>query len=230
MKKIIQIPKKIVIALISTFVIAIFIVISSLAYMGPSVALAQAATATSSVVVSLTVDAGIAISANSATAAMSRNLSMTNMSAVASSTWVVTTNNVTGYALTLKASSTPAMKNATSSIEDFATTTKALWNTTNVPAGTAKFGFSAYSATSTDVSGIGAWGTGSDCQSSSHVPSTTLLYSGFMTSTSTTVATRSATTTFAGSTIVVCYAVQQNAFYVPSGAYTATITATAITI
>ncbi len=205
-----------------SFIILFFTIFTAF---DPSTVVAQTYSTSTSVVVTLNVTAGIAIT-DSANVTMSRNLSMTNMTAIASSTWTVTTNNITGYNLTVKASTAPAMQqNATTTVADFATTTTALWST--VPSGAAQFGFSAYG---TDVTDSGSWGTGTDCQSAAHIPSTTLKYSGFMTSTSTVVATRSATTTFAGSATTVCYAVEQKAFYIPSGTYTATITATAVTI
>jgi hypothetical protein len=53
-----------------------------------------------------------------------------------------------------------------------------------------------------------------------------LKYKGFTTSPFT-VASRAATTTFAGSATTVCYAAEQNNFFIPSGTYQATIVATA---
>ena len=155
---------------------------------------------------------------------MSRNLSMVNMTAVASSTWTVTTNNITGYNLTVKASTAPAMQqNATTTVADYTLVTPSTWS---VSAGAAAFGFSAYGPDTNTTT----WGSAGTCQASANVPSA-LKYLGFTTSTSTpVVATRAATTTFAGSATTVCFAVEQNAFYIPSGTYTATITATAVTI
>ncbi len=226
MKNIIYIPKKLAALLLSLLVITTIIFVNSLAYMGPSVALAQAAT--DSVVVTLNVTAGIAID-SPADVAMSRALSMTNMTAIGTSTWTVTTNNITGYSLTIKATSSPAMQqNSTTTIADYQTAAPNTWAVTS---GNAKFGFSAYG---TDVTTVptNPWGSGSSCAPvSAHVPSTTLKYLGFTTSTSSPeIARRSATTTFAGSATTVCFAVEQNGFYIPSGAYSATITATAVTI
>lgn len=179
------------------------------------------------VIVTLDVTAGISID-SPIDISMSRNLGVVADTAVASSTWTVRTNNATGYNLTVKASTTPAMQqNSTTTIADFPTGTPAAWNGTTVPSGTAKFGFSAYGD---DVS-TGVWGSGADCQSSSHVPSATLNYLGFTTNESSpVVANRTSTTTPSGNTTTVCYAVQQNGFYIPSGTYTAIITATAVTI
>jgi len=210
---------------LSASIVAVYLFVTFLTDSGKNVVFAKISTS-SAVTVTLNVDAGISISADASTADFSRHLSLANMTAVASSTWTVTTNNITGYNLTVKASTAPAMQqNATTTVDDFATTSTALWST--VPSGAAQFGFSAYGD---DVASGGTWGSGTDCQSTAHVPSTTLKYSGFMISTSTVVATRSATTTYSGSATTVCYAVEQKAFYVPSGTYTATITATAITI
>ena len=177
-----------------------------------------------SLVVTLNVTAGIAIDSPS-DISMSRHLSLSNMTAIASSTWTVSTNNVTGYSLTIKASTAPAMQqNATTTVADYTVGTPSLWS---VSAGTAMFGFSAYG---TDVNTTN-WGTDSSCQSTDHVPSTSLKYSGFTTSTSSPiVATRTSTTSYSGVPTTVCFAVEQDAFYIPSGTYTATITATAVTI
>jgi hypothetical protein len=178
-----------------------------------------------SVVVTLDVTAGIAINSPS-DVSMSRPLSMTNMTAIGTSTWNVVTNNAAGYNLTVKADTSPAMQqNATTTIADYDTGTPTLWS---VSAGTAKFGFSAFGPDTSDVT----WGTGETCSGGAgHDPSSSLKYLGFTTSTSSlAIATRSSTTTFAGSATTVCFAVEQNNFYIPSGQYKATITATAVTI
>ncbi len=178
-----------------------------------------------SVLITLTVDAGISITSPSDTS-MSRSIGVAADTAVASTTWTVRTNNITGYNLTLKATSSPAMKNNASStvyVSDFSTTTPTTWS---VPSASSSFGFSAYG---TDVNTT-TWGTGGDCQASAHTPSATLKYSAFTTSTSSVVATRAYTTPYAGIATVVCYAVGQNTYYIPSGTYTATIVATAVTI
>jgi len=173
--------------------------------------------------VTLNVDAGISID-SPGNITMSRNLSVINMTAVAESTWTVTTNNITGYNLTIKADTYPAMQqNATTTIADYPTGTPTTWSVING----ANFGFSAYG---TDVNTT-TWGEGSSCSTSTHNPSPTLKYLGFTTSTSSpVVATRNATTTFAGSATTICYAVEQDNFFIPSGSYTATITATAVMI
>lgn len=203
------------------FVLSLIISILSLTsalYLGSNIVFA--ATASDSVVVTLTVDAGIAIS-DSADTSLSPNISMANNSAIGESTWTVTTNNLTGYSLTVRASTNPAMKNASSSISD-ATTTASTWS---VASGTAQFGFSAHGS---DVV-TATWGTDSSCGSAG-APSASLKYSGFTTSESSTVATSNTTTGYAGTATTVCYAAEQKAYFIPSGVYTATVTATAVTI
>ncbi|MDD4804261.1 MAG: hypothetical protein PHN69_03730 [Candidatus Pacebacteria bacterium] len=181
-----------------------------------------------SVVVTLDVIAGIAIDSPS-DVSMSRPLSMTNMTAIGTSTWNVVTNNAAGYNLTVKADTSPAMQQnvgTTTTIADYNTGIPTLWS---VSAGTAKFGFSAFGPDTSDVT----WGTGETCSGEEvNDPSSSLKYLGFTTSSTSSfaIATRSSTTTFAGSATTICFAVEQNGFYIPSGQYTATITATAVTI
>ena len=180
----------------------------------------------SSIVVTLNVTAGISITSPS-NITMSQTLGVTANTAVGTSTWNVKTNDVSGYNLTLKASTAPAMQNASSSVADYAIGAPTPWSVVN----SAKFGFSAYG---TDVN-PGTWGTvgAANCSAvgTAHVPSGTLNYLGFTTSTSSpVVATRAATTTTSGVDTTVCFAVEQNNVYIPSGTYTATITATAVTL
>jgi hypothetical protein len=193
-----------------------------LAYFGPSTVFATPAT--DSVKVTLNVDAGIAID-SPLDVDMSRHLSMSADTAVGSSTWTVTTNNVTGYNLTVKANTAPAMQqSATTSVADYQTSSPNTWS---VSAGSAAFGFSAF-GTNVNTS---TWGSDTSCASSAHVPSTNLKYLGFTTSDSATVVANSvSTTTYSGSATTVCLAVQQNQFFIPSGTYSATITATAVLI
>lgn len=181
---------------------------------------AIALSATDTVVITLTVDAGISIT-DAPNRSMSQSLGVAADTAVASSTWNVKTNNALGYALSVRASTTPAMQSGSNSITDYQTGSPNTWSVTN----DARFGYSAYG---TDVS-TGTWGTGSNCQAAAHVPSASLNYKGF-TTTNFQIATRSATTTTAGIDTTVCYAVEQDTFYIPSGTYTATIIATATTL
>lgn len=180
------------------------------------------ATSTSDVVViTLNVDEGISIS-SPPDSSMSPNLGVSSDVSLGSTVWNVKTNDGLGYFLNLKASTAPAMQqNSTSTINDYQTGAPNAWNATS---SNAYFGYSAYG---TDTS-TATWGSGATCGSGSTIPAT-MKYKGFTTGTSTTnVASRSATTTTTGVNTTVCYAAQQNGFYVPSGTYTATITATAV--
>lgn len=189
--------------------------------------LATAATASDDVVVTLNVSAGISIT-SPADATMSTTIGISTTKAIATTTWNVKTNNVAGYTLALKSatSSTPAMKQDTDNTKVIAdntagAVTPALWS---VGANTAEFGYSGYG---TDVS-TGTYGTDSNCGATS-TPSTALKYTSLRT-TDRTLASRSSTTTPSGIDTVVCYGVEQGtSFYIASGAYTATVTATATT-
>jgi len=179
---------------------------------------------TDSVVITLNVTAGISID-SPADSSMSTPLTVTQNTAVGTTTWNVKTNNNLGYTMALSASTDPAMQqSATATIEDFIKGTPMTW------AATTSHAYFGYSAFGTDTS-TGTWGTGSVCSAAGpHLISTTLKYRGFATTTGTTVDTRSSTTTPTGINTTVCYAVEQNNFYVPSGTYTATITATALAL
>jgi hypothetical protein len=179
-----------------------------------------AATATDSVVVTLTVNAEISITSPADTS-MSQSLGVTNNTAIATTTWNVKTNSSSGYALYVKATSSPAMNSGSNSIPNYQTGAPDTWTVTSATA----FGYSAFG---TDTP-TGTWGTGSSCGASAHVPSASLKYKGFTTS-DFSVATRSSTTTTTGVDTTVCYAVEQDTFYIPSGTYIATIVATAATL
>mgnify|MGYP006919678208 FL=1 len=171
--------------------------------------LLQAITASDEVIVTLNVDAGVAIS-NSPVAdtTMSNSLGVSVNKAIATTTWNVTTNNAAGYTLAVKASSSPAMRlntNVATFINDYTEGTPGTPETWSVGASTAEFGYSAYG---TDVSS-GTWGTvGSELCGATSTPSTALKYVGFTTS-DVTIASRSSTTTQSGVDSTVCYAVEQ---------------------
>jgi len=195
------------------------VTLSPFAYSAIEPEVAHALTATDEVIVTLTVDAGISIT-DSANTAMSRNLGVTADSAIATSTWNVKTNNAAGYTLGVRATTTPAMRNATNDILDYTPAVAATPETWSVANG-AEFGFSAFG---TDVSS-GTWGATTNC-GAAHVPNATLKYRDFDTS-DITIGSRASTTTTAGIDTSVCYAVEQDTFYIPSGVYQATIVATA---
>jgi len=195
------------------------VTLSPFAYSAIEPEVAYALSANDQVIVTLTVDAGISIT-DSANTSMSRNLGVTADTAIATSTWNVKTNNAAGYTLGVRATTTPAMRNATNNILDYTPAVVATPETWSVTNG-AEFGFS---AVGTDVS-TGTWGPTGSC-GSAHVPSASLNYRDFDT-TDITIASRAATTTTAGIDTSVCYAVEQDTFYIPSGVYQATIVATA---
>jgi hypothetical protein len=187
--------------------------------------LAEAATAP--VNVFLEVQSGISITADLANVNMSTALNITGSNeAVGTTTFNVVTNDNNGYTLGVSASTRPAMTTGGLSIADYSTTTNP--STWSVASGDARFGFS---ATGTDVN-TSTWGTGNLCSSAGTATtgtssvSTTLKYYGFYT-TATTVASRAATTTPGGINTGICYAVQQNNFFISPGTYQAVITGTA---
>lgn len=177
--------------------------------------------ATDTVVITLDVTTGISIT-SPANSSMSTALGVAQDTAVGTTTWNVKTNNSAGYTLALRSSTTPAMRATTTAdtITDYQTGSPDTWS---VSAASAAFGYSLFG---NDVN-TGTWGTGSACSTGgAHVPSTSLKYKGFTTS-DFTVVTRTSTTTTSGVDSTVCYAVEQDTFYIPSGRYEATIIATA---
>ena len=180
-----------------------------------------AQSANDTVIVTLNVVSGISITSPSDTN-MSTDLGVSQDTAVGTTTWNVKTNNSAGYTLAVRATSTPAMQSPTNSIADYQTGSPNTWS---VSSGNAAFGYSAFG---TDVN-TGTWGSASVCSTGAHVPNSSLNYKGFTTS-DFTIASRAATTTTAGINTSVCYAVEQDTFYIPSGTYKATIIATATAI
>ena len=183
----------------------------------------NAMSTSSTVVITLNVQAGITIS-SPGNANLSTPISISQNSAVGTTTWTVSTNNILGYTLSVKASTTPAMQMASGTpIADYQTGAPNGWS---VGANAAAFGFSGFG---TDVP-TATWGTGSSCSAATSTPSGTLLYKGF-TTTTVTVANRASTTTPAGIPTTICYAAAQGTnFLIASGVYTATITATATSL
>jgi hypothetical protein len=179
---------------------------------------APAQAVTSTVVVTLNVDTGISISSPGNTT-MSNDMGVSVNTAVATSTFTVVTNDTLGYALNLTASTLPALKSVSDTVPDMSAT-PATWT---IASGATQFGFGVYG---TDVNTT-TYGTGAACQTSTSTPSTTLKYRGFTSSTPIAVASRSSTTTPSGIATTVCYAAGQNGTFIPSGTYTATVTATA---
>jgi len=182
--------------------------------MEPRLGLAQ----TDSVTVNQTVTSGISIDTPADVTLTA--LTTTQLTSVGTTTWTVVTNNAAGYTLGVKATLTGSgalYDSGTGNyFTDYGTSSPSTWSVTNAY----MFGFAPLG---NDTTG---YGTGSFCESSTNVPSTTLNYVGFY-SADREVASSSSETTQAGTATTICYAVEQDTVWAPSGTYTATITATA---
>ncbi|HEU0085348.1 MAG TPA: hypothetical protein VFQ59_00080 [Candidatus Paceibacterota bacterium] len=176
---------------------------------------------TDEVVVTLVVDAGITIS-DGGNVTMAPNLGLISNSSIGSSLWTVVTNDTDGYTLAVKASASPALVSATSSIADYTETVNGTPEAWSIASGAKEFGFSAH-GTDTDTV---AWGTAASCGAAG-VPDASQKYVGFKT-TDKQIATRNAITPIAGVNTSICFAAAQNGVFADSGTYTATITATAL--
>jgi hypothetical protein len=177
-----------------------------------------AATATDTVIINQVVTSGITISAPADITLTP--LSVSQNSAVGSATWTVTTNNAAGYNLSVNATSTPALSGTSGSFTDQGTT-PATWTVANAY----KFGFSVLG---NDVN-TGTFGTDADCIAAADVPSATLNWRGFTGTSAIAVAASTTPTTFAGTPTTMCVATEQQGIFAPSGTYSATVVATAIT-
>lgn len=177
-------------------------------------------TDTDNVVVTLTVETGIAIS-DGADVTMSPNITSAVDQSSGGSSWTVTTNSALGYNLDVKATSSPALVSGSNSFTDYTEGTAGVPDAWSVNAGAYEFGFSAYG---TDVEP--KYGTGNACASPS---SNSLNYEGLET-TSKVIATRNTVTPTTGVETNICFAAEQNGVFAPSGTYQATIVATATTL
>lgn len=182
----------------------------------------NAATATDGVTVTLVVDPGLTIT-TPADVSMSPNISMSANGSIGSAVWTVKTNAPAGYTLNVKASASPALVSGGNSFADYTEAsngTPEVWDVTSAK----EFGFSAYG----NNTATATWGTGSSCGSGG-VPAGTMKYVGFET-TDKAIATLNTVTPVAGVATTLCLAAEQSEVYAQSGTYTATITATAVTI
>jgi hypothetical protein len=155
-------------------------------------------------------------------------LSTSQNTAVGSAVWTVTTNSALGYSLTLFASTAPAMSRSGGggNIVDYTPSSSETPETWSV-SGAAEFGYSARGA---DVP-TGTWGTDADCIAGADVPSTTLKWRDFdLTGSADQIATSSTITSTSGTASTMCVATEQAGIFANSGTYSATITATAITL
>lgn len=195
--------------------------LSFLSYAAIEPALSIAASAEDQIQINQSVTSGISITSPSDITLTA--LSVSQNTAVASTTWTVTTNNATGYSLTVKASSSPAMQKSSGASGSFANYSGVLTPWT-VASGNFQFGFSAIGANTT---GYGS-DTENNCAAGTDVQSTTLGWKPLLTS-ATEIASSTATTTTSGVTTTFCVGTQQNGVFAPSGTYVATTTATATT-
>lgn len=189
----------------------------------PRVALATAVT--NNVVVTLNVTSGVTISTGS-NVTMLPNIGIASDRAVGGSAWTVATNSSTGYTLAVHASTNPALKNGV--IDSFANYTEAVAGTpelwTGVTAGLKEFGYGAY-GTDTPTA---TWGTPTGCgNTGTGVPDAAGKFKG-MTTVDATIASRGGVTPTTGITTNICFAAQETSVYAAAGAYTATVTATAV--
>lgn len=185
----------------------------------------RADTDTDSVIVTLEVDSGITIT-DGLDVTMSPNIGVGADTSIGQTSWIVKTNNVNGYNLNVKASTAPALKhsNGTDFFMDYTEATSGTPETWSVASGGYEFGFSAFGE---DVPV--AWGAGAGCGTNLTISTNGLKYVGFK-PTDKTIATRNSMTDGDGNQTNICFAAEQKDIYVPSGTYTATITATAMTI
>ena len=153
-------------------------------------------------------------------------LSMNQDTAVGNISWTITTDDVAGYELSVNASTDPALQDSGTSEQftDYTESTPGTPETWSVSSAY-EFGFSARGS---DVS-TGTWGTDADCIAGADIPSTTLKWRGFDGTTSIDIASRASRTAPSGIVTNLCVATEQNGVFAPSGTYTATITATAVT-
>jgi len=221
MKKIL-IKKILVMSAISLFFVQMLYILVE-----PTMAVALT---TDNVIVTLNVDAGVSIS-DGADTSMAPNISMSVLKSIGSSSWVVKTNNAAGYTLAVHASTAPALHKPASPglADDFNDYTPAVGGTPDtwggVLATVKEFGFSAYGTYA-----LVSYGTAANCGSAGN-PNANSKFLGFNGGTDIQIATKTTVTTPSGVTTNICFAAEQGAnIYALSGAYTATITATAAVI
>ncbi len=211
----------------ATILALVFTLIVPFAYQASLPKTAIAATATGSSVITLNVTTGITINSTATSSTMSQTIGVGADNATASTTWIVRTNNVLGYTLSVNSTSTPAMRvDASTTIPNYVPAVANTPENWTVASGTYKFGYSAFGTRVPTAT----WGTDTDCNGTTiNDWSPTLKYLDAST-TARQIATFGATTTTAGDSATVCYAVQQSGSYIPSGVYQATIVATAVTL
>lgn len=209
--------KKIMFIIVSLSAVAMF----GFSSLEPTVADAASGYATTTA--SLVVDSEIALTGCGAIT-MSPNIGLSQDSANGSTTCTVETSNITGYAMTVRATSSPALVSGVNSFADYGTSSPSAWS---VGASAYKFGFSLFG---TDVNST-LWGAGSTCGTAgagAFSADGTMKYMGFNTAATTTSSRVIATPSAINTTICVA-AEQGDSANAPSGAYSATIVVTAAT-
>lgn len=192
----------------------ILMVAAALAVLAAGTGAALAATASSSITVSLPINNYISIS--QPTDVSMPAIAGTGGSSEGSASWSVITNNALGYSLAVAAGSSPAMNSGSNSIPDYTTSVPDTPETWSVAADQGAFGFSAEGpATSADTWGTPSTGNGK--------------YRGFNGTTGIAVANNPLFTT--GQTTSVYFKGEIGTSYTqPSGTYSSSITATATTL
>lgn len=186
----------------------------------------SAESANDSVVVTLNVTSGITIS-DGLNVTMTPSIGVGADTSIGESSWIVRTNNVTGYQLDVKANTNPALKhsNGSDNFADYTEATTGTPETWSVASGDYEFGYSVYGG-GVDTN---TWGTGTSCGTNTTISTNNLKYVGLST-TDKKVAETSTYTPNTGVQTNICFAAEQNNVYAPSGTYTATIIATATTL
>lgn len=208
--------------IISMFCLGVIAVIGFASLEADSV---DAASSIATTTATLTVDSDLSLT-GCAAITMQPNIGLSQDSSVGTSTCTVETTNATGYAMTVYATSSPALQSGSNSFQDYATTTGP--STWSVAGGEYRFGYTVFG---TDVS-TSNWGSGTNCGaagSATYTPDGTLKHLGFMT-TATTTASRGTATGGGGIATTLCVAAEQgDSANAPSGTYVATIVVTAAT-
>ncbi len=126
----------------------------------------------------------------------------------------------------MKASVAPALVSGANSFADYTEAVSGVPDVWSTSSGTQEFGYSAFGNNTPTAT----WGTSLGCgDTGTGVTAAAQKYRGFSVS-DVTIATLNTVTPNAGITTNICFAAHQNAVYAPSGTYSATITATAVTL
>jgi len=175
----------------------------------------------------------VSLALTSASDIVMTSLSLTQNSSVGSTTWTVITDNSAGYSATVYATVSDVCGDrdgggATDALCDLSTTesfadisvSKHQWDVSNEYA----FGYSAYGD---DVTGHG---TDTNCIAGANVPSSSLLWQGFHSTTAYQIASSTERTEPTGTVTTMCVATEQDTVFAPSGTYYATTTITVLTL